>query len=210
MSAARLDRVESRDRRNTYNPMTVADLQKITPAINWQSYLSGVGLANPDTVIVSQPKYMAALQGILAENKVADWKAYMRWTVLNRAAGQLSTEIEEANFDFYGKTLTGAVKQRPREERALQVINSGVGEALGKLYVEQKFPPEAKAKAEQMIKNVMLAYENRINRLPWMTKATKQSAIEKIRRFRVKIGYPDKWRDYSALTFKSAKEGGSY
>lgn len=210
MSTPRLDRVERRDRRKTYNPMTVADLQKLTPSINWNSYLAGIGIPKVDSIIVSQPKYMTALEGIFKQNKVEDWKAYMRWTLLRDAAGSLSTEIENANWEFYGKTLTGAVKQRPRDERALQTINGTVGEALGKLYVEKKFPAEAKAKAEKMIKNVFIAFENRINNLPWMNKATKASAIEKLHKSRIKIGYPDKWKDYSALTIKSPEEGGSY
>ena len=210
MSRPRLDRVERRDSRKTYNPMKVSDLQKLTPSINWNTYLSGVGLKNIDSVIVSQPKYMTSLESMFKENKVEDWKAYMRWTLLNSSTSVLSTEIEEANFDFYGKTLTGAIKQRPRDERALQVVNGATGEALGKLYVEKKFPAEAKAKAEKMIKNVFLAFENRINNLPWMNKATKVSAVEKLHKSRIKIGYPDKWKDYSALTIKNPKEGGTF
>lgn len=210
MSKPRLDRVERRDRRKTYNPMTIAQLQKLTPAINWENHLSAIGLPKQDTVIVSQPRYMEALQAIFSENKVDDWKAYMRWTLLNRSAGMLSTEIGAANFDFYGKTLTGAIKQRPLDERALQTINGATGEALGKLYVEKKFPAEAKTKAENMIKNVIRAYENRINNLTWMSAETKVRAIQKLKKMTVKIGYPDKWKDYSALTIKSPAEGGSY
>jgi len=154
MAKPRLDRVERRDRRKTYNPMTVADLQKLTPTINWDGYLASVGLPKVDTLIVSQPRYMNALETIFNENKVEDWKAYMRWTLLNRSAGTLSTEIENANWEFYGKTLTGAIKQRPRSERALQTVNGTFGEALGKIYVEKMFPPEAKASAQKMIANV--------------------------------------------------------
>jgi putative endopeptidase len=210
LSAPRLDRVERRDDRKTYNPMTVSDLQKLMPSINWNTYLTGVGLKDIDSVIVSQPKYMVALETMFKENKVDVWKAYMKWSLLRSSASQLSTDIEVANFDFYGKTLTGAIKQRPRDERALQVVNGATGEALGKLYVEKKFPAEAKAKAEKMIKNVFLAFENRINNLPWMKKATKVAAIEKLHKSRVKIGYPDKWKDYSALTIKMPEEGGTY
>lgn len=210
MSQPRLDRVERRDRRKTYNPMTVAELQKLTPIINWESYLSGIGLPKQDTIIVSQPRYMTALQTIFSENKVDDWKAYMRWMLLNRVSGQLSSEIGAANFDFYGKTLTGAIKQRPLDERALQTINGATGEALGKLYVEKMFPAEAKIKAEKMIKNVVRAYENRINNLTWMSPETKKSAIQKLNKMAVKIGYPDKWKDYSTLTLKSPSEGGNY
>ena len=210
MSKPRLDRVERRDRRKSYNPMTLAELSKLTPSLNWKTYFTKIGLAKADTVIVSQPKYMTALETIFKENKVADWKAYMRWSLLNRASSQLSTTIENANFDFYGKTLTGAVKQRPRDENALQTINGTLGEALGKLYVEKKFPAEAKTKAEKMIKNIFTAFENRINNLSWMSAETKVSAIAKLHKSRIKIGYPDKWKDYSALTVKSPKEGGTY
>lgn len=210
MSKPRLDRVERRDRRKTYNPMTVADLQKLAPSIQWEAYLSGVGMPKLDTLNVSQPKYMTALNDIFKENKVEDWKAYLRWMLLNRSVGALSTELENANWEFYGKTLTGAVKQRPRDERALQTVNGSVGEALGKLYVEQKFPPEAKAKAEELIQYLFRAYETRINALPWMDEKTRTMAIAKLKKYRVKIGYPDKWRDYSDLTLKSPAEGGSY
>lgn len=210
MSRPRLTRVERRDRRKSYNPMTVADLQKLTPSVNWNSYLEGVGIGKVDTLIVSQPKYMTALEDLFKANKVDDWKAYMRWTLLNKSTGVLTTEIEQANWDFYSKTLQGALKQRPREERALQVVNGTVGEALGKLYVEKKFPAEAKEKAKAMIDNVFQAFENRINNLPWMTPATRKGAIEKLRKSTVKIGYPDKWKDYSKLEIKGLQQGGTY
>lgn len=210
MSKPRFDRVERRDRRKSYNPMTIAELQKLTPAINWEKQITGIGLPKVDTLIVSQPKYMAALQEILTANKLEDWKAYMRWTALNKAADNLSTELDKANWDFYSKTLNGAIKQRPRDEGALQVINGATGEALGKLYVEKMFPAAAKEKAQKMIKNVIRAYEARINNLTWMSPETKKSAIEKLNKMTIKIGYPDKWKDYSALVVKSPAEGGTY
>jgi putative endopeptidase len=210
MSKPRLDRVERRDSKKQYNPTAIADLQKMLPAINWETYLSGLGFPKLDTIIVTQPRYMAELQTILKGNKIADWKAYMRWTLLKGAAGQLATKIEATNFEFYGKTLTGALKQRPRDEKALQVVNGTVGEALGKLYVEKMFPAEAKTKAKSMIQNVIRAYETRINNLTWMSAETKLKAIEKLNKLTIKIGYPDKWEDYSALEIKSPTEGGSY
>ncbi|MRX40853.1 M13 family peptidase [Flavobacterium sp. LC2016-23] len=210
MSAPRLDRVERRDRRKQYNPTAVADLKKTIPSIQWDKFFAGIGMAKVDTVIVTQPRYMAELEKIFTEKKVADWKEYLKWSALNRSASLLSTDIENANFDFYGKTLTGALKQRPREEMALQVINNATGEALGKLYVEKLFPAEAKDKAQKMIQNVILAYENRINALPWMSAATKVKAIEKLKKITIKIGYPDKWKDYSALEIKNVAEGGTY
>ena len=210
MAKPRLDRVERRDRRKTYNPMTVADLQKLTPSVNWEKYISGVGITKLDSLVVSQPKYMTALETIFTENNVDQWKAYLRWTLINKSSDLLTTEIEKANWDFYSQTLQGAKKQRPREERALQVVNGTLGEALGKLYVEQKFPAEAKEKASKMIKNVFLAFENRINNLSWMTPETRKGAIDKLRKSTVKIGYPDKWKDYSKLEIKSKEQGGSY
>ncbi|MPT34539.1 MAG: M13 family peptidase, partial [Flavobacterium sp.] len=210
MAKPRLDRVERRDRRKTYNPMRVADLQKLTPSVNWKNYFEGVGIQNLDSLVVSQPRYMTALEDIFKQNDVDSWKAYLRWTLINKSTGVLTTDIENANWDFYSKTLQGAIKQRPREERALQVVNGTVGEALGKLYVAEKFPAEAKAKAKAMIENVFLAFENRINRLPWMTPATKQGAIQKLRKSTVKIGYPDKWKDYSKLVITGPANGGAY
>ncbi|MFA9195661.1 M13 family metallopeptidase [Flavobacterium sp. FBOR7N2.3] len=210
MSKPRFDRVESRDRRKSYNPMTVADLQKLTPSIHWNNYLAKIGLEKVDTLIVSEPKYMAALETIFKKNKIEDWKTYLRWSLLDQSAGKLTTAIDAANFDFYGKTLTGAIKQRARDERALQEINGSIGETLGKLYVEKKFPVEAKVKAKKMIDNIIEAYRNRINNLPWMTAETKAKAIEKLNKINIKIGYPDKWKDYSALKIKDVAEGGTY
>ena len=210
MSSPRLDRVERRDARKQYNPTAITDLQKMVPAIDWHTYLGEVGFKKLDTIIVSQPRYMAALQNIFTENKVEDWKEYMRWNLLRGSASQLSTDIETANWEFYGKALTGALKQRPRHEKALQVVNGTVGEALGKLYVEKMFPAAAKEKAAKMIKNVIRAYENRINNLTWMSAETKTKAIQKLNSLTIKIGYPDKWKDYSALTVKSPDEGGSF
>ena len=210
MSQPRFDRVEARDDRKSYNPMSVADLQKLVPAIQWDTFLKTVGYKNIDNVVVSQPKYMAALQAIFSKNNVDDWKNYMRWSLLNGSTATLTTAIETTNWEFYSKTLGGAIKQKPRDERALQSVNGNVGEALGKLYVEEKFPAEAKAKAANMIKNVIKAYGNRINNLTWMSAETKVKAIEKLNKLTIKIGYPDKWKDYSALVIKSPEEGGSY
>ena len=210
MAQPRFDRVERRDRRKSYNPMDILQLQNLTPSVNWRNYIMGAGIKRIDTVIVSQPKYMAALETLFQANEVDAWKAYLRWTLLNRYADQLTTDIERANWEFYSQTLQGAKKQRPREERALQVVNSTVGEALGKLYVAQKFPAEAKEKAAKMIKYVFRAFENRINNLPWMAPETRVGAIEKLRKSTVKIGYPDQWKDYSKLEIKALADGGSY
>ncbi len=210
LAEPRMDKVERRDARKRYNPKSIDQLQKMVPAINWNSYFKGIGVKKIDTIIVTDVKYTNALQTILAENNISDWKAYLRWSAFNRASSTLSTDIAKANWEFYGKTLRGAKKQRPLDERALQTINGTIGEALGKLYVEQKFPPEAKEKAQKMIANVIKAFENRINNVSWMTPDTKQKAIEKLLALKVKIAYPDHWKDYSNLEIKGVEEGGSY
>jgi putative endopeptidase len=210
LAEPKMDKVDRRDARKRYNPRSINDLEKMVPSVNWKAYFSGIGVKEIDTVIVGELKYMDALQTILAENNISDWKAYLRWTAFNGAAGMLSTELDKANWDFYSKDLRGAKAQRPREERALQTLNWTVGEALGKLYVDQKFPPEAKEKAEKMIANVIKAFENRISVLPWMSEETKQKAIEKLQATKIKIAYPDKWKDYSKMDIVGVEEGGSY
>ena len=200
LAIPRLDKVASRDFRNFNNPRVMSQVQEMVPAVQWEKAFQDMGVTKKmDTVIVMQPKYMKVVQNILDQEDVATWKTVMRWSTLNDAAGQLTTAIERANWDFYSKTLNGSVSQKPADERALQTVNSAVGEALGKLYVDQMFPPEAKEKAEKMIANVIEAYKARILALDWMGENTKVKAIEKLDKFTVKIGYPDKWKDYGAM-----------
>jgi len=210
LEEAKMDKVDRRDARKRYNPRSIADVQKMVPAINWKNFISGIGVKKLDTVIIGDLGYFNRLQEVLADGNVDDWKAYLKWDAFNGAAGFLSTELETANWEFYGKELNGSKAQRPRDERALGSLNRTIGEALGKLYVDKKFPPEAKAKAEKMIKNVILAFENRINMLDWMSEETKLKAIEKFNATKVKIAYPDKWKDYSALAVSSVEDGGTY
>lgn len=208
LAEPRLDKVQSRDVRNFNNPRTMAELQEMTSAVNWEQFISDLGVTKKlDTVMVMQPKYMTALQAFLTETSIEDVKTLMTWNTLNDAAAYLTTELNKANWEFYSKTLSGTKVQRPAEERALGTVNNTVGEAIGKLYVEAKFPPEAKAKAEEMIANVIAAFQNRIKNLDWMTEDTKLKAIEKLDKFTVKIAYPDEWEDYSELM---VKEGNSY
>ncbi|TNJ45294.1 M13 family metallopeptidase [Tamlana fucoidanivorans] len=210
LAEPRMDKVDRRDARKRYNPRSIDELQNMVPAIQWNAYFEGIGVKQMDTVIVNEVNYMKALQTVLSQNNVETWKSYLRWNAFNSAASLLSTEIATANWEFYSRTLRGAKKQRPLDERALQTVNGTIGEALGKLYVDKKFPPEAKEKAEKMIQNVIKAYELRIKNLTWMTEATKQKAIEKLLALKVKIAYPDKWRDYSELNVAGVDEGGSY
>ncbi|MFD2517617.1 M13 family metallopeptidase [Salinimicrobium flavum] len=210
MAQPRLDKVERRDARKTYNPMTVTQLQQKVPAVKWDTFFNEIGAKEVDTIIVSQPKYMEAMQTVLAQNNVEAWKEYLRWTLFNSAAGLLTTEIERANWEFYEQTLRGAQEQLPRNERALATINGTIGEALGKLYVEEHFPAEAKEKAEEMIANVVKAFENRIDNLSWMSDSTKVKAKQKLNTTTIKVGYPDEWKDYSSLVVEKPEDGGSY
>ena len=210
LAEPRFTKEESRDTRKMYNPKTMDELTELSPSINWETYFKGLGIDNLEKVIVMQPNYMMAMDKILTSSSMDDIKLYLRWTAIDRAAGMLNNEIEVANWEFYSKELRGAQKQRPRDERALGSLNGSIGEALGKLYVDKKFPPEAKAKAEEMIANVMKGFEKRINALEWMSPETKTKALEKLTKMTVKIAYPDKWTDYSALDVKGVKDGGSY
>ncbi|MBG25397.1 MULTISPECIES: M13 family metallopeptidase [Croceibacter] len=206
LATPRLDKVASRDFRNFNNPRSISEVQKMVPAISWEEALKDMGVEKDvDTLIVMQPKYMEVVQQKLNTGNIDEWKTLLRWATLNTSAGYLTTEIEKANWDFYSKYLNETKKQRPADERALATVNNTVGEAVGKLYVEKQFPPEAKAKAEKMIANIIEAYQERIEKLEWMSDSTKTKAIEKLDKFTVKIGYPDEWEDYSTMEVSSDK-----
>ena len=208
LAEPRLDKVQSRDIRNFNNPRSLKELSALTPEIDWNKFINDMGITKPlDSVLVMQPNYMKALNSFLSTTPIEDIKTLMTWSTLDNAAGYLSPEIETANWEFYSKTLSGSKTQRAAEERALGTVNGSVGEAIGKLYVEAKFPPEAKEKAEKMIANVIKAFQNRIQVLDWMSEETKAKAIEKLDKFTVKIAYPDEWEDYSEL---QVKEGNSF
>ncbi|MBC8398829.1 MAG: M13 family metallopeptidase [Flavobacteriales bacterium] len=200
LAEPRLDKVESRDIRNFNNPMTIDELESLTPSMNWNKLVLDLGIKKSlDQVLVMQPKYMKELNNVLETTSINDLKTLMKWSTIDNSANYLTTEIEKTNWDFYSKRLYGSKAQRPAEERALGTVNSSVGEAIGQLYVDAKFPPEAKLKAEKMIANVIEAFQIRIQNLDWMSEITKTKAIEKLDKFTVKIAYPDKWKDYSEL-----------
>ncbi|MCM4168728.1 Neutral endopeptidase [Arenibacter antarcticus] len=200
LAEPRLDKVESRDARNFNNPKTIAETQALLPAWDIKKLMSDMEIKKQmDTLLVTQPKYLEALNKFLKSNSLEDIKTLVRWDTFNSAASKLSTPIENANWEFYSKYLRGDKEQRPADERALAAVNSSVGEALGQLYVDEMFPPEAKEKAETMIANIISAFQTRIKKLDWMSDSTKLKAIEKLDKFTVKIGYPDKWEDYSTM-----------
>jgi len=210
LAAPRMTKEERRDARKSYNPMTIAELGELAPEFDWTAYFDGIGVSGINRVIVTDPKYMKVMNDLVANSSMEQIKAYATWNVVRTAAGLLTTELETANWEFYSKELRGAQAQRPREERALSTINWSLGEAVGQLYVEEKFPPEAKEKAEEMIANVMLGFEERIQGLSWMSDETKQRALDKLHKMTVKIAYPDQWKDYAELMVDSPKDGGSY
>lgn len=210
LAKPQMDKVERRDARKTYNPMSVADLQKLVPAIEWRTYFNEIGAKGIDTVVVAQPNYMKALQKTFAANNVDEWKTFLKWNLFNDAANALSTDIETTHWNFYNKTLQGAKQQRPIKERALQTVNGTLGEALGKLYAEKYFPSEAKQKAQEMIANIITAYKNRIDNVTWMNDTTKVKAKSKLDSVTIKVGYPDKWKDYSTMVINSPSENGSF
>ncbi|HEX5742681.1 MAG TPA: M13 family metallopeptidase N-terminal domain-containing protein, partial [Flavobacteriaceae bacterium] len=210
LAVPRMTKEERRDARKRYNPTAVSDLSKLTPSINWKAYFEGIGVKNMDTVIVSELNYFTALEEVFKTTSVDQWKNYLRWTLIDRLSNRLTMDMERISWDFSEKVLRGSKKMRPLNDRALQTVNRTVGEALGKLYVEEKFPAEAKEKAAKMVQNLKLAYLNRIKNLSWMSEETKEKAYEKVNKMTVKIGYPDKWKDYSAMVTKSPTEGGTF
>ncbi len=206
LAEPRLDKVESRDARNYNNPRKISEADAMLSSIDFKKLISDLGVKKEfDTIIVAQLRYTKALDGFLKNTSIDDLKTLVRWDTFNSATDRLTTDVETANWEFYSKYLRGQKEQRPADERALATVNGTVGEALGQLYVDEKFPPEAKAKAEKMIANVIEAYKARIQKLDWMSDETKTKAVEKLDKFTVKIGYPDKWEDYSEMEVSADK-----
>ncbi len=196
-------RVDNRDPVKTYNKMPMAELSKLSAAVNWANWTKALGIDSEADIIVYQPSYMTAFGDALAAQSLADWKAYAKWKVLSGAAPLLSKDFDEANFNFYSKTLRGVEAQQERWKRAVQFTDNVIGEAVGKIYVEKHFPKEAKARMEKLVQNLLVAFGHGIDGLEWMTPDTKVAAREKLSKFTYKIGYPDKWRDYSSLEIKA-------
>lgn len=205
-----LDKVEMRKPENTYNKMSINDLSKLTPSVDWDRYFSESGINNIDSIIVSQPKFMAEVEKIITTSPLEELKIFLKWHLLNDYAGYLNNGIAETKFNFYGKELSGVEKMQPRWKRVIGQIDESMGEALGKLYVDSVFPPAAKEKALEMVDNIKIAFGERIKQLEWMTDVTKQKALEKLSTFIVKIGYPDEWRSYDKLEIDTNMETASY
>lgn len=196
-------KVELRDPVKAYNKVALNDLPALAKGFDWKRYLVQAGVDGKITyVIVSQPSYQTGFAKILAETPLAVWKSYFRWHLLSNSSPYLSKAFVDDRFAFYGTVLTGIPEIRPRWKRGIALVDGSIGEGLGKLYVAQYFPPDRKARADALVQNLLAAYRQDINSLDWMTPDTKQQAQAKLAKIMVKIGYPSKWRDYSALSIR--------
>ncbi|WP_173810064.1 M13 family metallopeptidase [Hymenobacter caeli] len=189
-----------RDPYKNYNKMTVAQLGKLTPGIDWQTWFGQLGAPRVDTVIVGQPEFYQTVGQLLKTKPVEDWKAYLTWQVARGFAPTLSRPFVDENFKFYGTTLSGAKAMRPRWKRVLDMQENALGDALGQLFVKEYFKPEAKARYDTLVKNVVASFAEHIKNVDWMSAPTKVVALDKLHKITPKVGYPDKWKDYSALT----------
>jgi putative endopeptidase len=195
-------RVELRDVQASYNKMTFADFEKMTPNIDWNTCLSIFGIKSIDSIIVTQPAFSKGLSRLVKSMPMDDWKAYLRYHLVHSEASKLGDTLYKISFDFWGRTLSGVREMQPRWKRAVQGTSGALGQLLGQLYVAKYFSPEAKNRVEEMVHNIIATYKERINQLAWMSPETKKYAMAKLDKIMLKLCYPDKWRDYSALQIK--------
>jgi len=195
--------VESRDSSKRYNKFDVADLNTVTDKFNWNAFLEAQGVTAQKDLIINQPSFVKGFGETFAATSLEDWKTYLTFHTLSNFAGSLTTDLDEENFDFYSKQLSGRKEQRPMWKRGVAVVNGNLGEVIGKVYVGRHFVPEAKTRMTQLVENLRGAYGASIDELEWMSEPTKKAAHVKLASFDPKIGYPNKWKDYSALVIKS-------
>ncbi|PYJ23207.1 MAG: hypothetical protein DME92_01570, partial [Verrucomicrobia bacterium] len=199
LAEASRTRVQLRDPIKNYNKMGVRQLQDLTPDWNWSDYFKKINLVEPGDINVHQPEFFKSANDLFRSASLDDWKAYLRWQLINATAPDLSKDFVDEDFDFKERVLRGTQQIKPRWKRVITSEDEAIGEALGKLYVAFDFPPEAKARALELVNNLKEALAERIKTLEWMDEPTKQEALKKLAAFTVKIGYPDKWLDYSLL-----------
>ena len=192
--------VELRDPTTQYHLMNPSQLKELTPNFSWEDYRRGAGAPTVGDINVAHPEFFTALNKMVTEIPVTDWKTYLRWHLITAAAPSLSSKFEIENFNFFGKTLEGRKEQLPRWRRCVSATDASLGEALGQVYVARTFTPESKARMQSMVNNLIAAFRERLQKLDWMSEDTRKQAIAKLNAFGQKIGYPDKWIDYSALT----------
>src|SRR5450432_1069354 len=195
-----MTQVERRDPKLLYHNMTRRELETLSPSFRWKEYFSRAGQPGLQSLNVAAPGFFKGLDATLKQENLDSWKAYLRWQLVSANAPYLSAAFVNANFDFFGKTLTGTQQLQPRWKRCVSYVDSDLGEALGQAYVRRAFPPEAKQRAQKLVRQIEEAMQQDIDAVSWMSPATKQQALEKLHTVANKIGYPDKWRDYGALT----------
>ena len=200
LASNHMKKEDTRDIVKLYNAYAVKDLKTLMPDFNWAAMLKNAGVEKEKNLVVTQVEYTKSLNNIIKSTPIDTWKSYLKWGVINNSAGSLTTALDNQNFEFYGKTLYGTEKQQEDWKRAVETVNGGLGEIVGKVYVKKHFSPEAKERMTGMVKNLLKAYTESIKTLDWMSAATKKEALKKVDNFMIKIGYPDTWRDYSALT----------
>ena len=202
MAKSQMDAITRRDPEKLYNKRTLAELKQMTPSFDWDTYFAQVKSPKPAFYIVSSPAFFAALEQELKNHSVDDWRSYLRWWTIRDVAGSLGTEWEQANFDFFGKVLSGTPQMLPQWRRCVGAADRDLGEAVGKAYVAKAFPPESKEKALELVNEIRNALKQDIAALSWMSPETKKQAEIKLNGIYQKIGYPDTWRDYSAVTIR--------
>lgn len=192
---------ESRDTERNYNSVALDQLKTVMPDFDWDAYLKAAGLTGKvNFLVITSLDYTKALDKVLKDVSIDDWKTYLTWKMINAKAGELTQSMDQARFDFYSGVLRGVEEQKPMWKRGVAAVNGTLGEIVGKVYVEKHFPAEAKAKMEELVANLIKGYEISIKNLDWMSPETKVQALDKLHKFTPKIGYPDKWKDYSDLT----------
>ena len=193
--------VELREVEKQYNPYTIAQLNKLCPSINWTDFLSTRGIRNQDTLIVGQPEFFKGINLLMDSISVEDWRNYFKWNILRSVSSALSMDCKRINFEFYNTTLRGTKKMKPLWKQGIQAVtSSAIGELLGKAFVEKNFSSNAKIKVNEMVDNITLVFEDRINSLDWMSDSTKVKAKQKLAAFSRKLGFPDEWEDFSSIT----------
>lgn len=202
LANASLTNVELRDPEASYNIISVGDAESLTPNFSWKKYFNDEALGEIDQFSYSHPKFFEEFGKMMDELPISDWQTYMTWHTINAGANYLNNDIVKEHFNFFGTALAGSQEMQPRWKRVLLTANSVLGEVFGQLYVEKRFPPDSKDKALEMIHNISTAMERRLKNLDWMSETTKQKALEKLSTFNEKIGYPDKWRNYSKFEVK--------
>lgn len=195
-------RVELRDPIANYNKMKTADLAKLTPNFNWIEYFKNIGIQDPGEMDVKQPGFIKTLDKMMKSVKPEEWRVYLKWHLLTSMASYLSSSFDKENFRFYGTVLTGAPEQKPRWKRVQGTVGGALGEIVGKIYVAKFFPEKAKKRMEELVNNLKASFRDRFQKLTWMGPETKTKAIDKLNKIEVKIGYPNKWRDYAKLEIK--------